>query len=325
MLRQPPEGLSPFYIGDGTFRTLLFVNLEADVMVMTMPDLQTYHIKRSPHGVHYVYVHHSIVSCHMIYRPAAFDHFDTIFCVGPHHEQEIRAREQQAGLPPKTLVEHGYGRLETLMDELEKMADTMPAAQDDQPHVLVAPSWGDHALLERLGVTFVAPLLEAGFRVTLRPHPRTRQLHSRVLDDAEKRFADHASFTLDEDVASRRSLIEADVMVSDWSGAALEFAFAREQPVLFVDVPRKVNNPGWDQLGIEPLEAWIRDKIGVVVPKAELDSMPNHIGSLIQESASYSTRIRQLRSEYVHNLGESGRVGACHLMDILKKGGASEG
>ena len=32
-------------------------------------------------------------------------------------------------------------------------------------------------------------------------------------------------------------------MVSDWSGVAMEFAFGLERPVLFIDVPRKTNNP----------------------------------------------------------------------------------
>ena len=54
-------------------------------------------------------------------------------------------------------------------------------------------------------------------------------------------------------------------MVSDWSGAALEYAFGLERPVLFVDVPRKVNNPEYERLGIEPFEASVREQIGRVV------------------------------------------------------------
>lgn len=59
-------------------------------------------------------------------------------------------------------------------------------------------------------------------------------------------------------------------MVSDWSDAALEYAFCRESPVLFVDVPRKVNNPAWQEIGLEPIEASIRDKIGMNVRLDEL-------------------------------------------------------
>ena len=32
-------------------------------------------------------------------------------------------------------------------------------------------------------------------------------------------------------------------MVSDWSGAALEYSFGLKKPVIFLDLPKKVNNP----------------------------------------------------------------------------------
>jgi len=77
MLTTENKNIKAFFIGDGTIRTKLFLTLKADVLVMTMPDLGTYHIKRSKvHPVHYVYIFHSMVSTFMTYRKGAFD----IFC-----------------------------------------------------------------------------------------------------------------------------------------------------------------------------------------------------------------------------------------------------
>lgn len=317
LLTDPPVGVTAFCIGDGAVRTLLFASLDVDVMVMTMPDLQTYHIKRSPHEVHYVYVHHSMVSCHMVYRPAAFDYFDTVFCVGPHHEREIRAREAAAGLPAKRLVQHGYARLEALMEELDRAASPSPQAENPKPLVLVAPSWGEHALLERLGCSFVGAMLDAGYRVTLRPHPQTRRFCPGVIEIAKRQYASHPDFVLEENVASKASLLEADVMVSDWSGAALEFAFAREKPVVFVDVPRKVNNPDWQSLGITPLEDWIRGEIGVVVQAQALATIPDRVKALLDAADRYRSRIRELRQQIVYNPGRSGEVGAAELVALV--------
>ena len=83
--------LSAYVIGDGLLRTLFFSGLQADLLLMTMPDLNTFHIKRSARTGQYAYLHHSLVSSHMAYRDAAFDYFDTILCAGPHHVDEIRA------------------------------------------------------------------------------------------------------------------------------------------------------------------------------------------------------------------------------------------
>ena len=60
MLSQPPPGITSFFIGSHTARTFFFAGLEADIVVMTMPDLQTFHIKRSPYPVKYVYLHQFI-------------------------------------------------------------------------------------------------------------------------------------------------------------------------------------------------------------------------------------------------------------------------
>ena len=118
VLNSDNDKILSFYIGDGITRTNFFINLKADILVMTMPDLETFHIKRSKvHNVHYVYVFHSIVSTHMIYEKNAFDSFDTIFCVGKHHINEIHKNEKKYNLPTKKLIEFGYGKLDQLIDE----------------------------------------------------------------------------------------------------------------------------------------------------------------------------------------------------------------
>ena len=35
------------------------------------------------------------------------------------------------------------------------------------------------------------------------------------------------------------SLYQSDLMISDWSGVAFEYAFAFNKPVIFCDVPKK--------------------------------------------------------------------------------------
>ena len=90
------KNILPFYIGDGTTRTKFFLTLKAKILIMDMPDLQTFHIKRSKvYPVHYIYIFHSMFSTHSYLRKGALDNYDTIFCVGKHHEKEIRAAEEK--------------------------------------------------------------------------------------------------------------------------------------------------------------------------------------------------------------------------------------
>lgn len=316
LLENPPAGMQSFYIGEGSVRTLFFATLDIDVLLMTMPDLQSFHIKRSPFSVHYAYLHHSIVSTHMIYRAAAFDHFDSILCVGPHHVAETRAREQALGLPGKILVEHGYGRLDTI---LQKGAQGRVVREKDRLQVLVAPTWGENGLIERHGLEAIKPLIDSGLHVVLRPHPRTRKLAPGKLDEIVAHYRGEPRFRLDEDSDGTTSLLDSDIMVSDWSGAALEFAFGLERPVIFVDVPRKVLNPEYTAIGLEPIEVEIREQVGVVVPTGELAKLGCIAQAMASDAEKWKTTLQAVRVRWIYNSGESGDTAANYLVSLIKK------
>ncbi|MDX2471618.1 MAG: CDP-glycerol glycerophosphotransferase family protein [SAR324 cluster bacterium] len=254
-----------FRTDEGFIRNWLFENLEADFMVMTMPDLHQYQVKRSVHPVHYIYVQHSLVSLHMVYRPGAFDHFDTLFCAGPHHFAEARALEAQRQTKEKNLVEHGYGRLDSII-EAAKIYPKKAKPADAPKHVLLAPSWGPTSTIESgIGEKLVDQLLDLGCQVTLRPHPQTIIFFRPQVDSIVKKHKDNPLFTFEANVSGQDSLQDSDVMISDWSGAALDYAFGLKKPVLFVDVPKKINNPEWEEIEHVPFEVSIREKIGAVI------------------------------------------------------------
>jgi len=304
--------LTSFLIGSGSVRTNLFSGLDADVMVVTMPDLENLNLKRSPHCRHYAYIFHSPVSTHMIYQPAAFDHYDSIFCVGSHHEREIRAREALIGARPKTLIRHGYGRL----DEIIATAPPPPPVGHGSLHVLIAPSWGPHGIFETFGRSLVEILLSAGYYVTARPHPQTIRLASEKIEELRTAFAADDHFRLETDLAQHHSLERSNVMITDWSGAALDFAFGLLKPVIFLDTPRKMNNPAYQELGIEPLEVTIRGVLGRIVDPGDLDALPAIVSDLARSGGAGIEEIRFAREQSIHNVGTSAAVAAAELVRI---------
>jgi YidC/Oxa1 family membrane protein insertase len=284
--------------------------MEVGVLVATVPQLGISVLPRSRFaeklGTRYLYVFHSMASTHMIYEPDGFDHYDTVMCVGPYMVDEIRAREAREGLPAKELVEHGYGRLDSIL--ADRSPEPRPVAE--RPTVLVAPSWGPTCTFETIGADVVRTLLDGGCRVIARPHPMTKKRSPGVVEQLAATFASHPDFTLDEDIAATRSLHESDVMVSDWSGAALEYAFGLERPVVFLDVDRKVNNEDYGALGIEPFEASVRDQIGVVVDPTDLSTLVPAVHQMTGSSAEWRSRLQAAREANIFNVGHSGRVAA---------------
>ena len=291
----------------------MFQFLQAGVMVMTMPDLDVYHIKRSKYPVVYMYMYHSMVSSHMIYRRRAFDNFDTILCVGPHHKNEIRAAEELYGLPPKNLVDMGYGILDRILQSRCANNDVHIYHQGPSKRVLVAPSWGDNGLLESGAGELVQILLDAGHWVTVRPHSMTIKHAPKVLKELNKRFAHVSNFYLDLALSSQGTVDDSDIMISDWSGAALEYAFGLERPVIYVDVPRKINTREYGKIPFEPIEAKLRSEIGAVIQPDKLSEVLGIVDQLCGSPSQYRDSIRELRSQWVYNIGSSGKVAAEHI------------
>ena len=317
ILTSQNKRIKAFYIGHGAIRTKFFMELKAEVLVMTMPNLETYFIKRSKvYPVHYVYVFHSIVSTHTIYRKGAFDHFDSIFCVGPHHVEEISATESVYGLKHKNLVKYGYGLLDNLQTN-KSMKNQQRCTEDGKKKILVAPSWGKNGLLETRGLKLVKILLDGGYHVTVRPHPMTIRKWSKTIKAIENEFKSNANFEIEKDVSTFESLYSAYGLISDWSGIAIEYAFACELPVLYIDGSPKINNSSYDKIACEALEITIRNLIGKVISPNELESLPKIIESTYENIDNFKTKIQEVRDKTVFNLGESGMNGAQEIVKIL--------
>ena len=304
------DGFNGFCLESSIFQQWFFKSLDARLFLTTTPDLGGGGFPRSVNNVHYAYVHHSMVSTHMIYRPAAFDHFDTVFCCGPHHEKEIRARENSLDLPEKSLPPHGSARLDELLNAVHRKPASAKTRQ-----VLIAPSWGPTGLLETCGVDVVGSLVEAEWDVWWRPHPETLRRTPKVLDELVYRFRDNGRFHYAPDVSSMEAMLTSQIMVSDWSGAALEFALGLERPVIFVDVPRKVNNPEYEALGIEPIEVGLRSKIGKIVGLPDIGDIAAHAADLTSED--WRQRCQEVRHRHIFNPGNSTPAVAQLIAELL--------
>jgi len=308
------QRILPFYIGDGTVRTKFFLTLKAKILVMDMPDLDQFHIKRSKiYPVHYVYLFHSMFSIHSYLRNGAIDNYDTIFCVGPHHVNEVRETEKIYELKPKNLVKYGFGRLDTLLQKKENFQITN---SDTKDLIIIAPTYGDNNLLEKCGIKLIEILLKSNFRVILRPHLRTLKNSTKLIGSINEKFKKNPNFILEKGDIPFDSYHNSKCMISDWSGISLEYAFIFERPVIFIDVPKKVLNPNSSDISLEPIEISIRKKIGHVVLPNNLEEIPLIIKDLEKNAQIFNKQIKEILSMTVYNIGESAKIGAKYIQQL---------
>jgi len=316
VFQQSNPKMKVFYIDK--LLPFFMLSIKSKVFIMTLTDLNRYHLKRSLHPVHYVYVFHSLVSTHMMYRLGAFDHYDSILCTGPHHIRELREHEKKYQLPAKTLIEAGYYRLERIHARYREQVIEKKDVSPGKTTILVAPSWGKDNVIESCGEKLVEVLLENGYEVIVRPHPETWRRSPGIVRALESKFKDQPCFFLERSVATDDSLLKADILISDCSGVALEYAFGTERPVIFLEVPYKIQNDKYRELGIEPLELSLMSKIGVKASPKNPDALPELIESLIKNKTKYKEQIIKQRQENVFAFNRSSIVSARHVMDMVR-------
>ena len=305
-LKSSNEKIKTFCIGEGIMRTKFFLNLKADILIMTMPDLGTSYVKRSKvYPVHYVYMFHAIASTHLVYKKNAFDNYDSILCVGNFQIDEIRSREKLYKLDAKNLIETGYSHLDNLM---KKYSTNKQIPINDPIQVLIAPSWSDDGLFETAIEKNISILLDSGFKVTLRPHPMTQKKSEKKINFLNQKFSSNSNFILEKNIPNFDSFMKSDIMITDWSGAAIEYAFTLERPVLFIDVPKKIHNPDYEKLPEIPLEISIRDKIGEIISLSDMEVLPEKIQILCQNPDIIKSKIQKIRGELIGNLGNSSKL-----------------
>ena len=306
------EKILSFFIGDGIARTKFFIELKAKILIMDMPDLNSFHIKRSKvFPVHYIYIFHSMFSIHSYLRKGAIDSYDTIFCVGKHHVNEILETEKIYNLKTKKLVEYGFGRLDTLLNEKNEINQN----NFEKNLIIMTPTYGKDNFLEICGIEIINILLDSNFKVLLRPHFRIFQETPELINKIKKTFEDHKNFRLEDGIISKEDFHSSKYLISDWSGISMEYAFVFERPVIYIDVPQKIMNDEMEKISIIPLEVSIREKIGYVINPKKLNDIPKILTEV--DDKSRTEEIRQIRSETVFNIGTSAKVGSEYIIKIL--------
>ena len=308
--------IKPYYIGEKKLITLM-MKMDADVVVMTMPDIETYHIKRSyvRKDIDYVYVAHGMGSTNLTLTKTSTDHYDTVVCTGKNNKLEEIERERVFGVPHRTLLEGGY----PLLDEMRADYRSQTHASHAKPKILIAPSWQKDNIVDSCLEKLLERLKGHGYDITVRPHPQEVRHKRQQLEALKDRFAKDG-ILVQTDFSSNTTVMEADLLITDWSDIGFEFAFTTCKPVLYIDTPMKIMNPDYEQIDIEPINILLRDQIGRRLKPTEMDRLPTVVAELLNSREYYQEKIEQLAHEHIYHIDDSTEIYANYLIEtILKK------
>ena len=305
----------PYYVSENKLITLM-MKMDAQMVVMTMPDLENYHIKRSyvRKDTKYLFVQHGMGSNNMGMRKGCVDHFDIVFNAGPHQREEVEKTEAVYNLNKKTLVDVGY----PLLDEMRAQYDRSSHPQHVKKKILIAPSWQNDNIVDSCLEELLDGLKDRGYDIIVRPHPQEVRLKKDYMESLKEKYK-NSGIEIQTDFSSNNPILEADLLITDWSGISWEYAFTTRKPILFIDTPMKVMNPDYQDIDTVPLNILLRDKLGLSINPTNLEKVGESVDYLLDNSPEYEKRIEEIANEYIYNLGTSAEVGGRFIIEELQR------
>ena len=314
-LEKENSQIKAYYIGDRKLITLM-MKLDADVVVMTMPDLETYHIKRSylRKDICYLYYPHGQGSTNLTLRPHATDHYDVVFTTGKHQQDEEMIFNKKYKLN-RVIFPFGY----PLLDDMIEKYNSGSKKENKKKTILIAPSWQKDNIVDLCLEEILDNLKNENYNIIVRPHPQHVRHKKEYFDKMKSQYENSKNIEIQTDFTKTSTVFDADLVITDWSDIGFEYAFTTKKPVLYIDTPMKIMNPNYQDIDIEPINVWARNKIGKSLKVDELNKINETVKELLKDKDKYNKAITKVVNEYVYNLGNSSEVGANYIIDLIQK------
>lgn len=303
------------YIGEGNTAFTYLNMLEAHLCVMSTPGLDVLQIRRSSGVKHYAYISHSPIDMGK-YKLYSFEGFDSIFLSGPHQAKSIRTLEKLRGTEQKQLIEAGCPYMDDLALRLEGQQEKVDETGAKKT-ILIAPTWGEHNFLKKLGAVPIRNLLENGYKVIIRPHPQSYVAEPEIINELKQALSSYENLRWDSSPDNFDSLFKSDILISALSGIVFDYAFVFEKPVITVDLSYNFIGQEANDLPYPVWELTVLDDIGTRVSPEQLNNASSIIEGLLKDE-SKKENLRSLRAKSLYNYKSSGEVIAKNLVKLME-------
>ena len=307
--------LKPYYIEEKKLITLM-MKMDADVVVMTMPDINNYHIKRSyiRKDIEYVYMPHGVDSPNLTMRKGSMDNYDSVFVTGKYQREECEKTNQVYKLPDRKIIDLGY----PLIDEMTADYKKSKKKSTKEKTIMIAPSWQKDNIIDLCLEKVLNSMKGEDYKVVVRPHPQHVRHMKEFFEKMKEKYAG-TNIIIQTDFSSNDSVFNADLLITDWSSIGYEYAFTTEKPVISIDTPMKIMNPEYKKIKVEPFNIWAREEIGEVVKMKDVDNINSVVKKMLKDPKKYQKKIANLKKDSMYHIGNSAEIGAEYIINCVQE------
>ena len=161
-------------------------------------------------------------------------------------------------------------------------------------------------------------LLDTGYHVIIRPHPQSFTADKDVIDRLMAEFPNSENLEWNRDNDNFEVLRRSDIMISDFSGVMLDFAFIFDKPVIYADIEFDKGQYDYYFLKEEPWSLTMLPKIGMGLTIDNAAGVKDLIEECLTNPKFKETRA-QAREEIWQCRGEGASNTADYIVAKLKQ------
>ena len=252
-------------ISNNLFLNFLFQFLRIKYCYSSTPELgKSYFVKSAFKKTKYIYIQHSPMGLNGIYKKDAFNNFDVVQVINTFQKNDLI----EINILNKKNIKiwkSNYLFFQKKNNPIKKKYEKIK--------VLIAPSHG--TLFYQQAFDLLIKYLDQNlYHVEFRPHLMSIKNNKFLF----KKIKDN--FIINSD---KINFSEFDILISDWSGAYIEFAYQKKQKSILIDVPQKILNKNFKQFSNKSIDVEARKILGKVIKINNIQKINYFINKLNKE------------------------------------------
>ena len=284
--------------------------MSADVCLMTTPGLDVFHLKRSKFVKHYCHIFHCLDEG-TTYRLFGLDYYDSVLLNFEKSKDNIRELEKKRNLPQKELVVIGSPFMDSMAKSLSSYNST---EKSEKTTVLLAPSWGNSAILANYGEQLIERLAKTPFITIVRPHPQSLISEKKLIQNLQDKFSDCPNIKWDLSNDNLKAMSSADVLITDFSSIIYEFLFLFNKPCIYSLSAYNREIYDLSDLDSGTYRDSVLEKLGKELTLSNIDKIEEMVNSLVNTN-EISEDILKIKNEFWQEQNN----GAKNVVDFLIK------
>ena len=141
----------------------------------------------------------------------------------------------------------------------------------------------------------------------------------KVINNVLHKYKNFSKFSLDKSNSSIKTLLDSDILISDWGSTFIDFSLGLEKPVILFNTEMKLKNKDYKLITDKCVEIEMRKKLSFQLELNELKDLSNLLNNINKRLTEFRDKIS--KNNFIYNLDNSIEKSCKAILKIFKSHG----